>query len=150
MAPHTAPHKQEHISPQAIRKYWPQHKDPGQYFQESRPLRYSSIVLVSCTSRIKYNIQVMQNTLLRVIRLPGALAEINHKIIDENYFILNSCLKQINRILSLPTHPLTVSLHSSTITHSPFPFTITRRNTESFKLNAVMIQLRDKIYGTGR
>ena len=85
-------------------------------------LRYSSIVLVSCTSRIRSDIQVMQNTLLGVIGLPRAVVKINHNIIDANDFILNSCLQQINRILSLPTHPLTVSLHSSTITHSPLPF----------------------------
>ena len=36
---------------------------------------------------------------------------------------------------------ITVSLQSHTITHSQFPFTIRRRFTERFKLNAEMITL---------
>ena len=104
-------------------------------------------MLFSCTSRIKSDIQMMRNALLRVIGLPRAVAKINQNIIDANDFILNSCLQRTN-----------TSIHSQSPfiyynTPSPFPFTIPRRNTERFKLNAVMItliHLRDQIYGTWR
>ena len=116
-------------------------------------LRYSSTLLVSCSNRIQADIQVLQNTLLRAIGITREGAKNDHNITDASDFILASCLQQIIRILSIPSHPLTVSLPPSTARHSAFPFTIPKRNTESFKKNAVMItlvHLRDNVYGTSR
>ena len=116
-------------------------------------LRYSSTMLVACPAGIKSDMQVLQNTMLRIIGITRAEAKSKYGIQDVSDFIMSSCLDQVSRILRSSSHALTAGLLSTRKTHSTFPFTIPLPRKEQFKQNAVMltlVHLRDNVYGTSR
>jgi hypothetical protein len=116
-------------------------------------MHYSSTLLAACPTGTIEDMQVQQNTLLRVIRISREVAKDKYGISDVSDFIVSSCIAQVTRILNQPSHTLTASLRSARKTHSAFPFTIPKPCKESFKQNAVMrtlTHLRDNVYGTGR
>ena len=116
-------------------------------------LHYSSTLLVACSAGIVADMQVLQNTLLRIIGISPEVAKTKYSIADVSEFIMRSCIEQVTRILNQPSHTIPASLVSARKTHSAFPFTIPRACKESFKRNAVMVtltHLRDNVYGTGR
>jgi len=116
-------------------------------------MHYSSTLLAACPTGTIEDMQVLQNTLLRVIGISREVAKDKYGISDVSEFIVSSCIAQVTRILNQPSHTLTASLRSARKTHSTFPFTIPKPCKESFKQNAVMrtlTHLRDNVYGTGR
>ena len=116
-------------------------------------LHYSSTLLVACPAGIITDMQVLQNTLLRVIGISREMARTKYGIVDVGEFIVQSCIAQVTRILNQPSHTLTASLRSTRKTHSAFPFTLPKPCKETFKQNAVMltlIHLRYNVYCTGR
>jgi hypothetical protein len=115
--------------------------------------RYSSTILASCTAATNSEMQVLQNRLLRAIKINRETAERKYGILDVPDFIKACCISQVTSILDTTLHPLRNSLLSTSRTTSAFPFTIPRAKTDSFNNNAVMLtlrHLRDNVYGTGR
>jgi len=115
-------------------------------------LRYSSVVLDSCTQVEKKEMQIIQNRMLRIIGVKKSALD-KYRIKSASEFIESECIGQVAKILSSTTHSLPNELRKNEKrTTSSFPFTIPRAKTEKFNQSAVLKtlrHLRDK-YGSRR
>jgi hypothetical protein len=112
--------------------------------------RYSSVVLDSCSTASKTEMQRQQNRMLRIIGLDQHTASNRYGILSISTFIEESRITQVTRILTSTSHKLPATLRRERIeaagethaTRTHFPFMLPRAKTPKFNNNPVMKTLR--------
>ncbi len=105
-------------------------------------LRYSAVVLDSCTKQPKSEMQHLQNRMTRVIGLDSNSALNQHLIWPVSQFIEQTGIEQVTRILDSPTDALASSLRANHRTnHNRTPYSPIAK-TEKFNNSAVMKTVR--------
>jgi len=105
-------------------------------------LRYSSIILYSCSDHLKREMQIVQNKMLRAIGITRKEALDTYSIFDVCDFLKESSIAFVTRVLNTPGHPLPLSIKAIHKSHYDCPFTIPSAKTERFNSSAVMMTLR--------
>ena len=101
-------------------------------------IRYSSVILDSCTTATKNDIQVIQNRMLRIISSKKETAYSKYGILNVSDVIELFRLEQAKRILKTQTHTLPISISSNQRSHFSFNLKIPIARTEKFNQSAVM------------
>ena len=83
---------------------------------------YSAIVLTSTTDKIKNEMTVFQNRLLRAAGLESAESRVKFNLPSINDHIESICTRTLLRILSDKAHPITAAMPKSNFEYATFPY----------------------------